>query len=220
MKKLVVLSLSLLSLTVNAGKFTDLFKRKAGKTDSTESMEMRDMTLGKSTSSIQAMEPNEKQSRLQRFKKAITPGGEKTKAVGRAIAKPFKAIGRSTANSYRDLKEKYAPRTETIINKGGKEELTLSEVSNTYDVTSKKDKAKIIALKGLAGAAAPFHAAGRAIGNAWSARKAARAKQQTAQSLDEIVANGQANTAAKNQDPYNSSQFNSERYSLRGDSEL
>ena len=129
MKKLVVLSLSLLSLTVNAI----------------------------------SVDESANQSRWQRFKQSkFFPGGGKTRAVGSAIASPFNAIGRSVQNSYGTLKGKSSTLKKDVY--PYPEDFLTKRPINHSDVTSKTEKAKIIALKGLAGAAAPFHAAGKAIG--------------------------------------------------------
>jgi hypothetical protein len=222
MKKLAVLSLSLLSLTVNVwssstAEYTSAYpisssnvttpyeysspytpERSQYKSTLNESSGLYNLAnsqeadtemkkMQSETSSVDSSSTNKarltlsdrdskttlvqesERTRLRKIIDSITPGGEKTKAVGRAIARPFKAIGQSVQDSYGTLKKIYSPhipKTAELMTHPEKPvvyNINDSKILDVKDGRTKIEKAKIIVTKGVLGAAAPFYAAGHAI---------------------------------------------------------
>jgi hypothetical protein len=171
MKKLLLLSLTLLSLTVNAWKWNPFKKQQ--KVTLFEESKPTNAATGKPQIA-------DKQSKLQRFKNAITPGGPKTQK----LEKPFKAIGASVKNSYGTLKDNYGVKGYKITRDkqpiDGEHEPTL--LKETLDVKEGRgftEKAQIVLTKGTLGAAAPFHAIKTQVQNAWQRRQDRIAAKKT-----------------------------------------
>jgi hypothetical protein len=141
MKKLVVLSLSVLSLTVNAGFFSWIgFNKSTTETKSAPSTpKAEESQLMTRLETAEEKPQAVKRGLVQRFKESkFVPGGDKTKAVGRAIAKPFKAIKESYTNLQTDNN---SPVSTNKTDKNGNEIYTRSRAKTFKNIVSAPLKA-------------------------------------------------------------------------------